>query len=175
MSYQPKTYRKDGGDTFVVASGGEVLVESGGSITLESGSSMTVESGGALYDAGAVRNVRVRATAAQVNASGGYAVLAGVTGKKVRMVDCKMIAIGGAASGATGVQVKCGTTVLVDAKAAALTQSTVCRAGDSNVNVLADGASFVAQTAGDGVTVVKDGSNLATATHVDVIFDYVLE
>jgi hypothetical protein len=34
MSYQPKTYREDGGDKFVVASGGEIDVESGGSFKL---------------------------------------------------------------------------------------------------------------------------------------------
>jgi len=32
LSYQPKTYRKDGGDTFVVAAGGQILVEPGGSV-----------------------------------------------------------------------------------------------------------------------------------------------
>lgn len=32
MSYMPKTYRKDGGDTMVVASGGKIEVESGGAI-----------------------------------------------------------------------------------------------------------------------------------------------
>lgn len=32
MSYQPKTYRKQGGDEFVVASGGKITVESGGDI-----------------------------------------------------------------------------------------------------------------------------------------------
>ena len=31
-TYIPKTYRKDGGDTFVVASGGQILVEPGGSV-----------------------------------------------------------------------------------------------------------------------------------------------
>ena len=31
-SYRPKTYRKDGGDTMVVASGGKIEVESGGAI-----------------------------------------------------------------------------------------------------------------------------------------------
>lgn len=32
-TYQPKVYKKDGGDTLVVASGGEIVVESGGAIT----------------------------------------------------------------------------------------------------------------------------------------------
>lgn len=159
MAYVPKTYRKDGGDTMVVASGGKIDVEDGGFV----------------FDPASIRNVRVRATAAQVNATGGLAVVAGITGKKIRMVDCKIIAIGGNASGATGVQLKSGTVVLIDAKVAGLTQSTVARAGATNINVLADGASFVAQAEGAGVVVIKDGSDLATATHVDVIFDYVIE
>lgn len=32
MSYAPKTYRTDGGDTTVIASGGAINVESGGQI-----------------------------------------------------------------------------------------------------------------------------------------------
>ena len=34
MSYEPKTYRKDGGDTFIVASGGSIDIESGGALKL---------------------------------------------------------------------------------------------------------------------------------------------
>lgn len=34
-TYQPKTYRKDGGDTFVVASGGKILFETGGTMEIE--------------------------------------------------------------------------------------------------------------------------------------------
>lgn len=165
MTYQPKTYRKDGGDTLVVASGGTIEIESGGVANVS----------GAIYDTGAMRTVRVRATAAEVNASGGKEVLPAIEGKKYRMVDCKLIAVGGDAANATGVQIKCDTTVLVDAKIAALTDSTVARAGDSNVNVLDDGASFVAQAANKSIVVVKDGSNLATATHIDVLLDYVIE
>lgn len=33
-TYQPKVYKKDGGDTLVVASGGAVEIESGGSLTV---------------------------------------------------------------------------------------------------------------------------------------------
>ena len=36
MTYLPKTYRKQGGDTFVVASGGNIDVETGGRITFNS-------------------------------------------------------------------------------------------------------------------------------------------
>lgn len=42
MSYQPKTYRKEGGDEFVVASGGAITVESGGALTVASGGTLTV-------------------------------------------------------------------------------------------------------------------------------------
>lgn len=38
MSYQPKVYRKQGGDELVVASGGKITVESGGEIEYQSGS-----------------------------------------------------------------------------------------------------------------------------------------
>lgn len=35
MSYQPKTYRADGGDRSVIASGGELDIEAGGVLTLD--------------------------------------------------------------------------------------------------------------------------------------------
>jgi hypothetical protein len=40
LSYQPKTYRMDGGDRQVIASGGSLDVESGGEIDIESGGSL---------------------------------------------------------------------------------------------------------------------------------------
>lgn len=40
-TYQPKVYRKNGGDEFVVASGGTITVESGGTIAIESGGLIT--------------------------------------------------------------------------------------------------------------------------------------
>jgi len=55
MSYQPKTYREQGGDRFVIASGGSTDVESGGEID--------IESGGALKLAGTA----IAATAAEIN------------------------------------------------------------------------------------------------------------
>ena len=60
MSYEPKTYRKDGGDTFVVASGGTIDVESGGSFKL---------AGTAVTSTAAELNIldTVTATAAELN------------------------------------------------------------------------------------------------------------
>ena len=54
-TYQPKVYRKQGGEEFVVADGGKQTVESGGEID--------VESGGSLKLAG----VAIAGTAAQLN------------------------------------------------------------------------------------------------------------
>jgi hypothetical protein len=45
-TYQPKVYRKQGGDELVVASGGLVTLESGGIINVESGGAITIAAGG---------------------------------------------------------------------------------------------------------------------------------
>ncbi len=123
--------------------------------------------------------LRVRATAAQVNA--GLELLPALAGYAYRMIDCAMIAIGGAAATATSVDIigtRAAATVrpLVVA-VAALTQSALVRAGASNAVILADGASFTALDANTAVSVGKQsgGSNLATATHIDVILTYVKE
>lgn len=125
----------------------------------------------------AVQNIRTRFTAAQINA--GATFLAAVPGYAYRFVDLTVVAIGGAASGATDVRVlgtrAAGAVALLVAAVAALTQSAVVRAGAANATVLADGASFTPLDANTAVTVGKTGGSLATATHVDVIAEYVLE
>lgn len=119
---------------------------------------------------------RTRFTIAEVNA--GATLVAAVTGKSIRMVSCKAIAIGGAAGAVTTVDV-IGTVStarkLVAFAQASLTQSTVLTAGGSGAAVLADGASYTANDVGTAVTVGKTGSNVTTATHIDIIFDYVVE
>ncbi len=123
-----------------------------------------------------VLNVRKRFTIAEVNA--GATLVAAVTGKSIRMVNCKAIAVGGAAAAVTTVDVLGTATTgrkLVAFAQANLTQSTVLTAGGTGATVLADGASYTANDAGTGVTVGKTGSAVTTATHIDVIFDYVLE
>jgi hypothetical protein len=44
-TYQPKVYKKQGGDELVVANGGALTVESGGTVDLESGGGIDIESG----------------------------------------------------------------------------------------------------------------------------------
>lgn len=124
-----------------------------------------------------VQQIRTRFTAAQINA--GASLLPAVPGFAYRLVDLTLIAIGGAASGATDVRVlgtrAAGAVVLLAAAIAALTQSAVVRAGAANAAVLADGASFTPLDVNTAVTVGKTGGALATATHVDVLATYVLE
>jgi hypothetical protein len=123
------------------------------------------------------QTVRRRCTVAEINA--GVELLPAVPGYAYRMTDAKMIAIGGAASGATDVRIlgtrAAGSVALLAVAIAALTQSAVVRAGAANATVLADGASFTPLDANTAVTVGKTGGSLATSTHVDVTMTYVLE
>jgi len=47
-TYQPKTYRQQGGDEFVVAASGAITIESSGAQTVESGGTIETESGATL-------------------------------------------------------------------------------------------------------------------------------
>lgn len=159
--YQTKVYKDSGGDRQVFASGAMLDVQSGAIPT------------------GLVLNLRTRATTAEVNA--GLVLLAALSGYKYRIVDVTLIAIGGSASGATSVDIvttQGGSAVRpIVAAVAALTRSAVVKPNSANVTVLADGASFVANDENTAVSVSKQaaGSNLATATHVDVILTYMIE
>lgn len=122
-----------------------------------------------------VRHIRRRFTAAEINA--GATLLTAKSGVKYRMCDAVMIAIGGNAATATSVDIlatqSASSVKLVAGAVAGLTQSAVARAGAANIAVLADGASFVDNDVNTAITVGKTGSNLATATHVDVLLSYV--
>jgi hypothetical protein len=123
-----------------------------------------------------VFNVRQRFTIAQVNA--GATLVAAVSGKSIRMVGCKAIAVGGAAGAVTTVDILGTSTTarkLVAFAQASLTQSAVLADGGTGGTVLADGASYTANDAGTAITIGKTGSNVTTATHIDVIFVYVLD
>lgn len=128
-------------------------------------------------DLSMVRCQRRRNTIAEINA--GVTLLPAVPGLRYRIVDASFIAIGGAASGATSVDLagtQSATGVLLVANAVAgLTQNTLLRAGAANSAILAGGLSYVANDANTAITLAKTGSNVATATHVDTIISYVLE
>jgi hypothetical protein len=190
MSYTPKVYRKQGGDELVVANGGKITIESGGSIensgttyvvTEPDDSYITVSGSDELTlgdDALAllVHNKRVRCTVSEINA--GKTLISGVTGYKIRMIDCMAIAYGGSVGGTTTVDIL-GTQSSSSVKLVAyaqtnLTQSTVLRAGGTGATVLANGASFAECDADAGITIGKTGDDATTATGVDVIISYVL-
>jgi hypothetical protein len=138
---------------------------------------------GVLVLPGIPRQLRRRFTAAEVNA--GTAALAALPGFGYRIVDCDMIAIGGAATTATSVDLlgtKGGSASRPVVNAvAALTQGTRVKMGLAQVagtsTILADGASFTAHDPNAAIYITKQsgGSNLAGASHVDLLLTYVVE
>lgn len=119
---------------------------------------------------------RQRFTVAQINA--GADLLPAVQGYKYRVVDMAMIAIGGAVTTATTVDIlatQAAASVKLMASAIAnLTQNALLRAGATGGSILAAGASFVENDTNTKITVGKTGAGAAGATHVDVLISYVL-
>jgi hypothetical protein len=124
-----------------------------------------------------VHHIRTRFTVAQINA--GATLLAAIANTKYRIVDMALIAIGGAAATATTVDIlatqSASAVKLMAAAVAGLTQNALLRAGATNGAILTGGLSFVANDANTAIAVGKTGSDLATATHVDVLVSYVKE
>ena len=122
------------------------------------------------------QQLRTRLTVAQVNA--GFTLLAALPGYKYRLLDAAAIAVGGAVTTVTTVDIL-GTqsTVkkLVAFGQAALTQSTLVRAGSAGGVLLADGASFAACDANTAITANITGSSITVATSVDFLLSYVIE
>lgn len=154
-----KIYRTDNGDTLVMGSGGKIAGAGSGA-------------------AAPVLQLRQRVTAAQVNAGLTLLAAPGV-GYKYRLVDVALIAIGGAAAGATTIDIlatlAAASRKLLAAAIAGLTQSTVLRAGATNAAVLADGASFTANDENTAITIGKTGASLTGSTDVDVLLSYSID
>jgi len=124
-----------------------------------------------------VLNTRHRVTTAEANA--GHSLLPAIAGRTYRVVQCKMIAYGGAAATCTTVDIL-GTQGTSSVKLcafaqASLAQSAVLTMGGTGAAVLADGASYGACDANTAITIGVTTNNLATATGVDVILDYTIE
>lgn len=136
-----------------------------------------VASSNAVAGLGGDSVLRSRQSVASINSGG--TLLPAIAGWKYRINDMTMIAIGGAASGATAVVingVQATLTVgLLTTAIAALIQSTVVRAGAANAVVLTDGLSFVANDVNTAITFGKTGGNLATSTFIDFIVSFSLE
>lgn len=121
--------------------------------------------------------IRTRFTIAQVEA--GATVVFADRRNKLRLVDVSLIAIGGAATGATDVRIlatQSGASVaLLIAAVAGLTQNALLRAGAANATIIAGGLSYVANDINTAITIGKTGGALATATHIDVILEYAVD
>ena len=128
---------------------------------------------------GLVCSTRQRFTLAQVNA--GATILAAVSGMAYRIVDVSLIAVGGAAATGTSVDIigtrSAATVRPIVAAVAALTENTLVKPNTANVTILAAGASFTALDKSTAITIGKQsgGSDIATATHFDVILSYAVE
>lgn len=157
-TYNPKIYKRDGGNAMVFASGAALAVDHAGI-------------------GGPCNQLRARTTIANVNA--GATLLPALPGYKYRIHDIAMIAIGGAVGAATTIDVlgtqSTSSVKLFAGAIANLTQSAVLRAGATGGTVLADGASFVACDVNTAITIGKTGSTATTATHVDVLLTYSIE
>jgi len=119
---------------------------------------------------------RERITAAQVNA--GYTILNAINNYKYRIISAAMIAIGGAAAGATDVRVSGtqGAAALspMIAPVAALTQNALVSQQTATVTIPNGGAGFDVLDANTPVTVGKTGGSLTGATAIDVIIQYAI-
>ena len=121
--------------------------------------------------------LRRRVPIATINAGG--TLLPAIPGVSYRLHDAAAIAVGGAVTSVTTVDVK-GTqstsvVKLVAFGQAALTQSALVRAGSAGGVLLADGASFVKCDVNTAVSVGITGSAITVATNVDFLLTISLE
>ncbi len=121
-----------------------------------------------------VRVAEGQATTAEVNA--GKVIVQPIAGHTITVVDGWLRAIGGNAGGATSVDITDTNSSPVTAFAMAvggLTQNAVARVGlathSTNTNV------GTPLTAGKGLKIIKNGSNLTTATAVDYMILYKID
>lgn len=155
MSYEPKTYRKDGGDTFVVASGGEIEIESGGSID--------VESGGAFKVAG----TQVTSSAAELN----Y-LDASVNGAVTRFFKAPLTIVAAATAQDTAIVIPAGSIIkgvwidVATAEATGTTKTVDIGISGGDEDGFLDGVSVAATGTKKG-TLVNTGQTLGAHLRVD--------
>lgn len=121
--------------------------------------------------------LRKRLTIAQVNA--GATLVPAYPGLKPRLVDSLVIAVGGAVTSTTTVDIlatlSAASRKLVAHAQASLTQSAVLRAGGAGAAVLADGASFTQNDVNTAITAGVTGAAITVATNIDFEINYQLE
>jgi hypothetical protein len=117
---------------------------------------------------------RERVSLADINA--GYTLLSAVPNYKYRLVDAKMIAIGGAAGVSTAAVIlgtrAAAAVALMTTLIAALVQNTIVDL--ATANDLDAGLSFTELDDNTAITVGKTGGTMTTLTHIDFIVVYAL-
>lgn len=126
---------------------------------------------------GRLLTVRKRLSVAQVNA--GATLVPAYPGLKPRLVDSLALAVGGAVTTVTTVDIlgvsAAAPRKLVAHAQASMTQSTVLRAGGAGAAVLADGASFTQNDVNTAITANITGAAITVATNIDFEINYQLE
>jgi hypothetical protein len=120
-----------------------------------------------------VYNATHSVTAAEINS--GHTLVTVPAGLKFALVDAKATAYGATCTTSTSVYLKAGSVTLVTYTVANLVQNTLLELTTTGVAVVADGASFTTQTAGDDVTAISDAATTAGCTGVKVVLSYTLE
>lgn len=132
-----------------------------------------------LVEFGVFKQLRTRVTRAQLNA--GFNLLPALPGVKWQLVNGKFIAVGGAATSGTSVNLK-GTQSgsaanLAIITIAALTQSAVVTTESApaagSVTLLADGASFIPNDVNTAMSVITVGSAMTVMTNLDCFIGYI--
>jgi hypothetical protein len=130
---------------------------------------------------GVAKGFRTRYTLVQLNA--GQTLLPALPGVKWRLLFAAFLAVGGAATAATSVNIAATQSALAAqlwvVTIAALTRSTLVSIGvvpaAGSQTILADGASFAQCDANTAITLANVGSAMTTLTNLDVFFDYVAD
>jgi len=128
---------------------------------------------------GFAKAIRTRFTLAQLNA--GQTLLPALPGVKWSLLWAQFIAVGGAATAATSVNIAAtqaaAAVQLWVVTIAALTRSAVVQTGVTpaagSQTLLADGASFAPNDSNTAVTLANVGSAMTTLTNIDVTYEYV--
>lgn len=122
-----------------------------------------------------IRSLRVRHTVAELNS--GQVLLPALPGFKYRLIDYKVISVGGAMGTATSLEIEgdqSGAVDLVSIAAAALTENATNTDPLANNTVLAAGATYVANDANTAISLSSTGT-ADTMTHVDILLTYTVE
>ena len=126
----------------------------------------------AATDGQVVYNTMHDVTIAEIKA--GHTIVTVPADLSFRLVDVTAIAYGGSCATVTTVDIS-STVNLVTYAQANLVQNTPLVLDSTGVTLIADGASFTAQTAGQDIKVGQTGADVATCTGIRFILSYVLQ